>query len=182
MFNRDNLFGNRQPPPPGGARPPQQPPNVPTRSPQPDPRYQQQRQPYDQEKFQRNGDMRQTGRQLRPAKSPDNSFTFGNISAVNPEDLGGRDRGDAYILVNGQYVVTARPLSNFPRGQISLSDAQRTWMQVALTDLVEIVPYDPFSQGANSYLTSMDVEVGFAGKKSTDVTESECPSQGSHRF
>ena len=172
MFNRDNLFGNRQPPPPG-APSTNRPPNPPARSPQPDPRYQQQhRQPYDQEKNYRNGDMRgpsQGGRQLRPAKSPDNSFTFGNVSAVNPEDLGS-SRSDQYILVNGQHVITARPVSNFPRGQISLSDAQRTWMQVALTDMVEIVPYDPFSQGGtNSYLTSMDVEVGFAGKKSTDV-------------
>jgi len=42
-------------------------------------------------------------------------------------------------------------------------------MQVALTDVVEVQPYDPFSQGAQSYMGSMDVEVGFAGKKSTDV-------------
>ena len=40
-------------------------------------------------------------------------------------------------------------------------------MQVALTDVVEVQPYDPFSQGTNSYLTGMDVEIGFAGKKST---------------
>lgn len=172
MFNRDNLFGNRQPPPPGApSRPPQQ--GVPARSPQPHPPPRQpgpgyQQQPaLDQEKSHSNGSMRR-GIQLRPAKSPDNSFTFGNICAMNSEDL--QARQDQYILVNGQYVVTARPIPNFPRGQISLSDAQRTWMQVALTDMVEAVPYDPFSQqGANSYLTNMDVEVGFAGKKSTDV-------------
>ena len=108
--------------------------------------------------------------QLRPAKSPDNSFTFGNLCAVSTEDIPpSRDRSDPYILVNGQFVVSARPLPNFPRGHISLSDAQRTWMQVALTDTVDVQPYDPFSQGTNSYLMSMDVEVGFAGKKSTDV-------------
>jgi vesicle-fusing ATPase len=108
--------------------------------------------------------------QLRPAKSPDNSFTFGNLCAVSAEDIPpSRDRSDPYILVNGQFVVSARPLPNFQRGHISLSDAQRTWMQVALTDTVDVQPYDPFSQGTNSYLMSMDVEVGFAGKKSTDV-------------
>jgi len=43
-------------------------------------------------------------------------------------------------------------------------------MQVALTDLVEVQPYDPFSQGASSYLGQVDIEVGFAGtRKTTDV-------------
>lgn len=108
--------------------------------------------------------------QLRPAKSPDNSFTFGNLCAVSPEDFApSRDRTDLYLLVNGKFVISARPFPNFPRGHISLSDAQRTWMQVALTDVVEAQSYDPFAQGSKSYLTSMDVEVGFAGKKSTDV-------------
>jgi vesicle-fusing ATPase len=42
-------------------------------------------------------------------------------------------------------------------------------MQVALTDIVEAELYDPFSSGPQSYLGGMDIEVGFAGKKSTDV-------------
>lgn len=42
-------------------------------------------------------------------------------------------------------------------------------MQIALTDEIEVQPYDPFSQGASSYLGTLDVEVGFAGKKTTDV-------------
>ena len=42
-------------------------------------------------------------------------------------------------------------------------------MQVALTDLVEVQAYDPFTKGGQSYLGSMDVEVGFAGKKATDI-------------
>lgn len=42
-------------------------------------------------------------------------------------------------------------------------------MQVALTDVVEVQTYDPFSSGPQSYIGAMDVEVGFAGKKSTDV-------------
>lgn len=108
--------------------------------------------------------------QLRPAKSPDNSFTFGNLCAVSAGDIPpSRDGQDIYLLINGAYVLSARPLPQFPRGHISLSDAQRTWMQVALTDTVDVQPYDPFSQGSQSYLGSMDVEVGFAGKKSTDV-------------
>ena len=109
--------------------------------------------------------------QLRPAKSPDNSFTFGNVCAVSAQDIPpSQDGRDKYLLINGGFVLSARPVPNFPRGQISLSDAQRTWLQVALTDVVDVQEYDPFrQQGAQSYLTSMDVEVGFAGKKSTDV-------------
>lgn len=43
-------------------------------------------------------------------------------------------------------------------------------MQVALTDMVDVQPYDAFAQGGQSYLGSMDIEVGFAGtKKTTDV-------------
>lgn len=108
--------------------------------------------------------------QLRPAKSPDNSYTFGNLCAVSAQDVPpSKDGGDTYLLINGQYVLSSRPLPSFPAGHISLNDAQRTWMQIALTDVVEVHPYDPFSQGAQSYLGSMDVEVGFAGKKSTDA-------------
>ncbi|KAF2772678.1 AAA-domain-containing protein [Teratosphaeria nubilosa] len=107
--------------------------------------------------------------QLRPAKSPDNSYTFGNLCAVSAQDIPpGRDRQDVYLLINGQYVLSAQPLPSFPSGHISLNDAQRTWMQVALTDVVEVEQYDPFSRGAQCYLGSVDVEVGFAGRKTTD--------------
>lgn len=108
--------------------------------------------------------------QLRPTKSPDNSYTFGNLCAVNPQDIPpSADGSDIYLLVNNDFVLSARPHRSLPPGHISLSDPQRTWMQVALTDVVDVAPYDPFSQGAQSYLGALDVEVGFAGKKTTDV-------------
>ncbi len=115
---------------------------------------------------------RSSGRplQLQPAKSPDNSYTFGNVCAVSAADIQpSHDAQDIYLLVNGAFVLSARPLPSFPRGQISLNDAQRTWLQVALTDMVEVQPYDPFSAGPQSYLGNMDIEIAFAGKKSTDV-------------
>ena len=71
--------------------------------------------------------------------------------------------------MNSLFVVTARPYNNFPPGQISLSDPQRTWAQISLTDTVNVEVYDPFSQGGHSYLGTMDLEVGFAGKKSSDT-------------
>lgn len=45
-----------------------------------------------------------------------------------------------------------------------MSDAQRTWAQVALSDVVTVRMYDPFSQGGQAYLGSMDMEIGFASK------------------
>ncbi|KAK5169037.1 transport between ER and Golgi ATPase protein [Saxophila tyrrhenica] len=170
MFNRDNLFGGRQQQPPQQSQPPMR---------QPDPRYGQQPPPsqsYGQEQRGSSRNMAAAppagGRrmQLRPAKSPDNSFTFGNISAVSSQDVPpNQDGTDVYLLINGQCVVSARPIGQFPRGQISLSDPQRTWMQVALTDVVEVERYDPFSATSQSYLGSLDIEVGFAGKKSTET-------------
>ncbi|KAM5475692.1 transport between ER and Golgi ATPase protein [Microsporum audouinii] len=107
---------------------------------------------------------------LRPAKSPDNSYTYGNLVAVSPRDIPRtRDGTDVPILVNGLYVFSARPMEGFPQGHISMSDPQRTWAQVALTDMVQVQLYDAFGQGNQAYLGSMDIEVSFAGRKRTEV-------------
>lgn len=50
-----------------------------------------------------------------------------------------------------------------------MSDPQRTWMQIALTDEIDVQFYDAFAQGASSYLGNLDIEVGFAGRKSTET-------------
>jgi vesicle-fusing ATPase len=71
--------------------------------------------------------------------------------------------------VKDLYVLSARALDDFPPGCISLSDPQRTWAKVALTDSVKVQPYDPSSQGGLTTLVSVDMEVGFAGKKRTDA-------------
>lgn len=103
---------------------------------------------------------------LRPAKSPDNTYTFGNLVAVSTQDFPpSRDGLDLLLLVNDLYVFSARPLDGFPPGHISMSDPQRTWAGVAFTDSVKAQIYDPFSQGGQAYLGSTDIEVGFAGKK-----------------
>ena len=99
----------------------------------------------------------------------DYSQSFDSVAVSTQDFAPSPDRNDIYLLVNNAYVLSARPHNAFPSGQISLSDPQRTWMQVALTDTVNVQPYDPFSQGAQSYLGSLDIEVGFAGKKSTEV-------------
>lgn len=165
MFNRDALFGGRggqQQPPPPQSRPQQPPAHR-----EPDGRYRQ-HDTYDREPKPYQRAPQSTARiQLRPTKAPDNSYTFGNLCAVSPQEFPSRDNQDPYLLINNQYVISARPSAQISRGEISLNDAQRTWMQVALTDIVEVHPYDPFSAGPQSYLGSMDIQVGFAGKKMT---------------
>lgn len=43
-------------------------------------------------------------------------------------------------------------------------------MGVALTDQVSAELYDPFAQGGQAYIGSMDIEIGFAStRKVTDV-------------
>ncbi|KAI9827139.1 MAG: hypothetical protein M1819_007030 [Sarea resinae] len=108
--------------------------------------------------------------QLTPAKSPNLAYTFGNLVAVSPSDIPpSQDGSDIYLLINGTFVFTARPFNGFPPGQISLSDPQRSWAQIALTDVVHVQIYDPFTHGGQAYLGSVDAEVGFAGSKRTDV-------------
>ncbi|PWY64559.1 secretory protein [Aspergillus eucalypticola CBS 122712] len=107
---------------------------------------------------------------LRPAKSPDNTYTFGNLVAVSAQEFPpSRDGHDLLLLINGLYVFSARPLDGFPPGQISMSDPQRTWAGVAFTDTVSVQIYDPFSQGGQAYVGSTDIEVGFAGKKRVET-------------
>ena len=92
-------------------------------------------------------------------------------SAVSPQDFPpNRDGSDLYLLLNGRYVVTARPTSGFPPGCISLSDPQRTWCDVGMMDPLIAEQFDPFAQGPQAYLGAMDLEVGFASvKKITDA-------------
>ncbi|KAI5236949.1 AAA-domain-containing protein [Aureobasidium subglaciale] len=154
MFNRNNIptlpnpFGSGQQQPPPSRRPQQPPPT------------------YDQKP------SRPSGRamRLRPYQLKEPTFVFGNICAVSPQDFApSPDGSDLYLLINGFFVISARIKQGFPGGHISMSDPQRTWMQIALTDEIDVQPYDAFSQGASSYLGNLDVEVGFAGKKSTEA-------------
>ena len=135
---------------------------------------------YEPPRSQRNMASRPAGRpgqrasgqrwQLRLEKGPP-KIAFMNLVAVSPSDFPpNRDGSDVLLLLQGQYVVSARATDGFPSGCISLSEPQRTWMGIAMTDTVDAQLYDPFSQGHQAYLGSMDVEIGFASKtKKTDV-------------
>ncbi|OAL01382.1 AAA-domain-containing protein [Phaeosphaeriaceae sp. SRC1lsM3a] len=189
MFNRDRLPGlpGSSPRPPqrndGYGRPPQQQP-PPQRAPVQDSRmggYEDKpQQGYPPQGGQQR--MPQRGpapggapaRQLRPIKSPGgNAYAFGNLVAVSPQDFPpNNDGSDIYVLVNGNYVLSARPNAECRPGEIGLTDAQRTWAGITLgpQDMVQVQPYDAFSQGdGQSYLGAVEVEVGFAARKTTDV-------------
>ena len=102
--------------------------------------------------------------ELAVERHKDDNYTFHNLVKVSPADIHpSRDGSDVYILVNAQFVLSARPDASFPRGRISFTEPHRTWGQIALTDTVRVQIYDPFSDGTGqTYLASMDVEVGFA--------------------
>ncbi|CAK7272233.1 transport between ER and Golgi ATPase protein [Sporothrix epigloea] len=120
---------------------------------------------------------------LRLAKVEDKTlqqqYIFTNICAVSPRDFPpSRDGSDIYLrlsgrMIQGDFVVTARPTPGFPDGCISLSDPQRSWIRVGMMDEVVADIYNPFASktGRDSYLAFMDVEVSFASaKKVTDTT------------
>ncbi|KAF2267410.1 vesicle-fusing ATPase [Lojkania enalia] len=126
--------------------------------------------------------------QLRPIKSPGgNAFAFGNLVAVSPHDFPpSRDGSAQYILVNGNYVLSAQPTEGCRPGEIGLTDAQRTWAGITLgpQDIVTVEAYDPFSQGGRCYLGSVEVEVGFASRKTTETPydQDELASQFKKNF
>jgi vesicle-fusing ATPase len=166
-YGRD-LFGGRGregPPggPPGYDRRPPPPSNYGGPPRPPDRNY--------QDSSRHSGRQGDSGRLLTPVKSPDNSFTFRNLVAVSSQDFApSRDGSDLLLMVNDMFVVSARPIDQFQPGTIGLSEPQRTWMAIALTDQVRTRVYDVFSQGSQAYLGSMDLEVGFASKNKTPQT------------
>ncbi|KAI0376410.1 AAA-domain-containing protein [Hypomontagnella monticulosa] len=93
-------------------------------------------------------------------------YIFGNLVAVSPQDFPPDPYGkDIHLLLNGSFVVTARPTEYIQPGCISLSDPQRTWCGISMTDTVFAERYDH-----KVPLSAMDVEVGFASqRKVTDV-------------
>ena len=61
-----------------------------------------------------------------------------------------------------------RPAPEIPPGRLGLGTPQRDWGQWSLTDSVNVVKYDPFLNGKQVYLGSLDVEIGFQTKKMSE--------------
>lgn len=111
--------------------------------------------------------------QLRPIKSPGgNAYAFSNLAAVCPREfLPSQDGSDIYIRVNHDYILSARPDERCGLGEIGLTDAQRTWTGISLGphDVVAVETYDVSGQSSRSYLGKVEVEVGFATRKTTEL-------------
>jgi vesicle-fusing ATPase len=107
---------------------------------------------------------RATAMQLRVAKTPGNDWALANNAAFSPQDFPGQQ--ELYLMLNGQFVVTAHSAPQIQPGTIGLSDFQRRWAGIGLgpSSMIEVIPYDPFSQGAQGYLGGMDVELAFQSK------------------
>ncbi|KAI1633862.1 P-loop containing nucleoside triphosphate hydrolase protein [Biscogniauxia mediterranea] len=107
--------------------------------------------------------------QLRPAKlekALGEQYIFSNLCAVSPNDFPPDPSGrDIHLLLNGAFVVTARPTEYMQPGCISLSDPQRTWCGISMTDVIIAERFDH-----KVPLSSMDLEIGFASqRKVTDI-------------
>ncbi|KAF3935115.1 hypothetical protein ABW19_dt0209807 [Dactylella cylindrospora] len=97
-------------------------------------------------------------------KVPDETWVLSNVMAVSPEDF----KEETYAILDERCVVTVRPSPQIPRGNIGLGNAQREWGQWGLQDRITVRRYDPFTSGKQAYLGSLDVEIGFATKKTTE--------------
>ena len=105
---------------------------------------------------------------LQPAKSPKPQFHFYNLVPVSPIDFPPQYHSPDgfYISVNG-FIFTAKQDDGFQQGCLGLSDIQRSWAGIALSDVLEVSVFDP-SQQEFFLLGSLDVEVSFAGRRETE--------------
>ncbi|KAK6527812.1 transport between ER and Golgi ATPase protein [Orbilia ellipsospora] len=104
------------------------------------------------------------GQDFGITKVPDETWVLSNVMAVNPGDF----PEETYVILDERCVITVRPSPQIPRNTIGLGNAQREWGQWGLQDRVSIRRYDPFTSGKQAYLGSLDVEIGFATKKTTE--------------
>ncbi|CDS07210.1 hypothetical protein LRAMOSA09733 [Lichtheimia ramosa] len=100
-------------------------------------------------------------------KSPTDGYALSNVVAIAPGQIDPREH---YLLVNDQYIFTARQDHTMQRGALGTSAMQRRWAQFSLNEQVSVKPYDPFATGVDIYLAMLKVEVGFL-RKSTQITD-----------
>ncbi|CCF31963.1 ATPase [Colletotrichum higginsianum] len=121
---------------------------------------------------------RQPGVRLRVEKIRDKALQtqliYANVAGVSYRDFApSRDGTDINILIRArdpvrgtvrENVVRARPTPELPEGTISLSDPQRQWLKIGMTDTFEGEVYDASRQGA-THLEAMDLELSWASMK-----------------
>ncbi|KAL0940324.1 vesicular-fusion protein sec18 [Colletotrichum truncatum] len=101
-------------------------------------------------------------------------LVFGNRAGVSYQDFAPRkESSDIDIVVRvrdpirksvAEYVVRASPSPDIPQGSVCLSNHQRQWLKIALTDRFDAEPYSPYQQGVKP-LMAMDLELSWASAK-----------------
>ncbi|KAI7850916.1 P-loop containing nucleoside triphosphate hydrolase protein [Circinella umbellata] len=100
-------------------------------------------------------------------KCPSDAFALSNYALIAPGQI---DPSKHYLLVNNEYVFTARQDNSMQRGVLGTSAMQRRWAQFSLNQEVTVEPFNPFDDGVDIYLATLKVEVGFL-RKSTQMAE-----------
>lgn len=111
--------------------------------------------------------------ELQAASYPDKALSFANVVLVSAEDMPVRDGTDVFMLIKRDFVFSVRPSPAMKRGEIAFNEIQRSWARIVPGDIVEAEIYDPFRQGKQCYLGSMDCEIDFAKGKSSDVYDAD---------
>ncbi|KAJ8662918.1 hypothetical protein O0I10_001094 [Lichtheimia ornata] len=98
---------------------------------------------------------------MRVEKSLSDAFALSNYVTIAPGQV---DPSEHYLLVNNEFVFTARNDNSMHKGVLGTSAMHRRWAQLSLNEEVSVVPYNPFEESNSVYLSSLRVEVGFLRK------------------
>ncbi|KAK9371306.1 P-loop containing nucleoside triphosphate hydrolase protein [Lipomyces kononenkoae] len=104
----------------------------------------------------RGGSATPGARVVRIASAPTNELALTNRLIVSPHDF----RSDQYVIVDDQFVFMTRA-DAMASGTAGASGVQREWAGWSLGQDVTIAPFDPFKNGSQAYLGSLDLEIGF---------------------
>lgn len=91
-------------------------------------------------------------------RAPNEDYALANVLGCHPDEF----ESNAYVIVDDLYVFTAGSLGpSVGRGTIGASGSHREWAQWSLGQQVTVKHFDPFGNGQQAYLGSLDLEIGF---------------------
>lgn len=107
-------------------------------------------------------DYRTVEKRLRSVGLPDNSLAYRNVFCISEIDF----PNAAYVLVNNVYAMACISHQKISPGEIGIGGIQREWCRLSMGESVSVSAWDPFATAGEkmSYLSSMDIEVGFLQK------------------
>ncbi|OMJ09301.1 Vesicular-fusion protein sec18 [Smittium culicis] len=94
---------------------------------------------------------------LRVTNCPNNEFAFKNLVAVSSRDF---DSSTKYLIFE-DFIFNIAPSNDLASGLIGPSRIHRTWARLSLNQEIYAQPFDPYKNGKDVYLSSMEIEVSF---------------------